>query len=341
MKKDLSHTPKLSDLYQAAIKFRDHACWNWMMDGDLFGVENPETGEIGYCSILGNLGEVFALNVYPGSKGLESYWKIYEYAKLMEEGVHIPMHLIMTSQICLMASFENRKDLEKVDLDQIKSLNLKFKGSHNWPLFRNYLSGYAPWFFNEQDVQFMTVALEQALIMAEEVKKKPELLEPVRVDEEMYLVRRLRNGQWLNEWHTPEVTSEPEKQIIVNEILLKKLKNQKLPRLGTWICDCITLPVRVEEGPRPFYPVAFPVINQQGFMVMMEMFKPDDLETMLPNAFLDTLQKVGNLPQEIFVGSDLAYDLLEPITTSLKISIHQDENLPELEALISHLDRFI
>ncbi len=49
------------ELYGVARVFKEAACWDWMSESDMFGVLNPENGEIGYCCVLGGLGEVFGL----------------------------------------------------------------------------------------------------------------------------------------------------------------------------------------------------------------------------------------------------------------------------------------
>src|SRR3972149_941660 len=89
------------DLYTAASRFKEVACWEWLLDSDLFAVENPATGGVGDCCVRGARGEHFALGVYLGPKGLESYMKMREAAPAD------PLEIMM-GQKCLMASFEER-----------------------------------------------------------------------------------------------------------------------------------------------------------------------------------------------------------------------------------------
>ena len=139
-------------LYDAASAFRDIACWRWMSDSDLFGVKDPENGEIGYCCVLGQLGEVYGLVVYLGSAGLE------QHRKIQSGKVSAGSPDFIYNQTCLTAWFGNRSDLEDADRKVINELRLKFRGSHAWPQFRSLQPGYMPWSLTENEATFLLFA---------------------------------------------------------------------------------------------------------------------------------------------------------------------------------------
>lgn len=69
----MGKAPTISDwkaLYQAALEFKEIEAWTWMYNSDVFGVQNPANGEIGYCCIVGALGEMFAMAHVPGHRGI-------------------------------------------------------------------------------------------------------------------------------------------------------------------------------------------------------------------------------------------------------------------------------
>ena len=195
-----SYLGELKNLYQKALHFKTLRCWEWMYDSDIFGIENPENGQIGYCCVMGNLGEVFALAVYLGSEGLEGYLKTVS-GKIDPNDMNA-LHI----QDCLMASFENRNYLTKKDLDIIKALGLSFRGKNEWPLFRNYRPGYHPWYLSIEEVQYLTLVLEQAIDICQRVKENHRLMKAPRKG--MYFVRTAdkKNGKvhWNDQWIKPK-----------------------------------------------------------------------------------------------------------------------------------------
>src|SRR5439155_12572522 len=142
----------------AAVAFRDLAPWRWTSEADLFGVEGPESGQTGYCCVMGGAGEHFALGVYLGSEGLAGLWRLREAGEI---GAYDPGE-VLSWQNCLMASFEDRNLLRQPDLETIRALGLKFRGRGAWPLLRRYLPGYAPWYLTAPASRFLTAAPEQA-----------------------------------------------------------------------------------------------------------------------------------------------------------------------------------
>lgn len=60
-------------LYELMDKIRELAPWEYMYEQDIFGIQFPETGKLGFVSVMGNLGEHYAVAIYPGKKALKVF----------------------------------------------------------------------------------------------------------------------------------------------------------------------------------------------------------------------------------------------------------------------------
>ncbi|MCG2728025.1 MAG: hypothetical protein L6244_05195 [Candidatus Methanoperedenaceae archaeon] len=315
-------------LYNVAIEFEKLKCWNWMYDDNLFGVRNPENGEIGYCCIMGNLGEMFAIAVYLGSEGLDGYLKILS-GEIGETGLDAAY-----CQKCLMASFEDRDYLQKEDLQLIKKLGLKFRGRKQWPMFRSYRPGYFPWFLTKEEALFLTTAIEQSIDVALRFRENEDLL--ISHDEDEYLIRVPDKTEdiilWEDRWMRP---APMEKNRMfddrVDEIRIQKIKKKATRTDAIWEIEMAFSPTPVrEKKERPYFPRMIAVIDQRSMMALdFYMFEISSDTSELRNHFLSFLEKYGILPQEILIRKDETLQIIEPITSLLKIHV---ELVPKLLA---------
>ncbi|MBU1036098.1 hypothetical protein KJ974_05335 [bacterium] len=328
------------DLYDAAIEFKKLKCWNWMWDTDLFGVQNPVTGEIGYCCVMGGAGEHFALAVYQGSEGLNGYLAL-------QSGENYPsLEDILSLQKLLMASFEDRNILQKEDIQLIKKFDLKFSGSNSWPLFRSYKPGCYPWYLTGEEARYLTLCLWQAIDVSLRFKDDSEMLTPPR--ENYYLVRVPKKDDtglsWEDKWIKPlplkkaEIIVEP-----IDEVRLEKIKRRIPDSQGVWEVDFFYYPTPVKEkGERPFYPyITLWVEHHSGFILSQYLAKPAECISEFPGQFLKLAENYKSLPQEILVRKEEAFNLLEPITSELGIKLRRVKRLRMLEDAQASMFKFI
>ncbi|MBM3213037.1 hypothetical protein FJZ33_12505 [Candidatus Poribacteria bacterium] len=327
-------------LYHAALEFKKIECWKWMLDSDIFGVQNPANGEIGYCCVMGYLGEHFALAIYLGSEGLEAYLKV------QRNEINTGNIEALMIQKCLMVSFEDREILYDEDRDIIKKLDLKFRGRKQWPLFRNYQPGYYPWFVNKAEAQYLTLTLEQVIEIALCFKENPNLLDPPKKDH--YLVRtpeKSENGglQWKDKWFKP-ISPEESKSIAppINEIRLQKIKKAVKRKSGIWQADFFLSPTPVREfDERPYYPYAALFVDgNSGLILHVNMLKPEEYMTGFPNDFMAIMEKSGIKPSEVHVRKKEALNLLKTISERLDIQLKLVKRLEAMEYLQSSMFQF-
>jgi hypothetical protein len=329
-------------LYDAASKVKEVAPWEWMAEDIVFGVRNPETAEPGFVSVMGALGEHYAIAVYLGPKGLYGLWAIEA-----EGGSGPPETILETPQ--LQASWEDRNTLRTQDREIIKELGLKFRGRNAWSMFRSYRPGYAPWFLEAGEARFLAHVLEQVPDVTLRFREDPALLlEPP--DDETYLVRvPRRRGETLT-WRDELVRVPPPEpapiQITLDTQLLALLQARP-PGRYVAETDLFLFSSYIQEGKeRPVFPyVVMTTEAQSGFVLGTDLLTVEtsleELWGQVPTRVLGHFAKMDAPPREVRVRSPLLFQLLQPLAEELHFMLREAKRLPSLdEAKAFMLERF-
>jgi len=330
-------------LYQAATIFREASPWNWLDNEDLFAIENPDDGEVGYCSVLGAGGEEFGLGMFVGEGGYRRYTAVIE----GEEEPEDLEESIMARSLSML--FVDRGILQKEDREVIRSLGLRFRGRNGWPLFRSQLPGYVPWFLEKEEVFFLTTAIHQSLAVADRVRSgKLDLWEQER--ENVVLTRYRRSGNWLEEWRKPPRTADWEQESntetmdAVKEAELHLLRSRTGGLNGHWELDIFVLPIPIGAVPdRPYFPSCLLVVESElGLVLSANLTEPWITSSQKQDEVIQVLREANQIPREIRVKSEKVKRIIEPMTEILGTELSVG-SLPLLEqakaSLCQHFGR--
>ncbi|MCO5189290.1 MAG: hypothetical protein M9928_09370 [Anaerolineae bacterium] len=329
-------------LYAAAKAVQELAPWQWMTEVDLFGIEHPVTGELGFVSVMGQLGEHLAIAVYIGADGLSGFTRLLELGPMMTAE-----DVLLTPQ--LQASFENRSEITKRDYEVIKSLGLKFRGRQAWPQFRSHKPGYEPWYVNAAEARFLQIALEQLLHVADRYAEDEDY--PPEFPGEKLLFRVPEANKegvivWRDEIRPiPEPVAMPVTTTIDRDLLTYI---DSCPRvgnefelgfsimLGTIIGD------RGQRGYTPFNLIM--VEGESGYILGANLFtaKPTiiDMWAQIPQTFLQFLSHHNVVPAAVYTHQPMIYDLLQGVTQELKIELVLTPDVPALRNAMDALAQF-
>jgi len=327
---------KWKTLYELAIQFKEKEYWEWMYDSDLFGVQNPRTGEIGYCCVMGNLGEHYALAVYPGAEGLATY------IELANQDPDNPDPMILLSQKCLQVSFENREQLHKEDHEVIKKLGLKFRGANNWPLFRNYSPGYLPWFINEEEIDFLTALIPQAMDVCDRAAESLDVLKPPREAQMLVRVAEAKGKEWIwrDEWQTPALPAPEHIEAPIDQLRLHKILKTAQKIDAIWEFDYFHFPEGVRDGSkeRPYFPLMLIWADQRSSMILShEISPPGEYRDLILNQFLKLIERSGAIPRQVWLQQDDARAILEPSAKTLGVELELTSDLEAIDDIFNHM----
>jgi len=324
-------------LYELMDEIREFAPWEFMYEDNIFGVQFPETGKLGFVSVMGNLGEHLAVAVYQGKKGFEGFMTMQRMGDKLNPDI-----VLQVPQ--LQASFEDREMITAEDRKVIKGLNLKFRGRQAWTQFRSYRPGCFPWYLEEEEAQMLTHALGQLLDVAPRFENDPDLLETSEKDKK-YLVRVFENDKWVDQRQKITFPADPPLHLKMDMDALNQLKN--MPKRNSIVevdVQMMEEAVNDKEFERPFFPFLFMMADKQSRMILgVDMLSPlPSLEAMwedLPAAIVTTLANY-QLPKEVQTKDPLIALLLSPLEKELGIKVKLVSRLPAIEFAQQELRNF-
>lgn len=192
-------------LLKAAARLWEMKPWETWFESEIFAVQNPEDGRLGFVSVLGAGGEQFGVLVYDGPDALVQMLDLQERLgssipselpdwiddpatspQLLTTLSDLlaassgppdevdPMELLQIPQLQLM--YETRRDLEPLDKGWLKRHNYKASGC-GYPTFRSLVPGYLPWFVSKEEVHLLATALEQLIEVASRLDFDSDVLE--------------------------------------------------------------------------------------------------------------------------------------------------------------------
>ncbi len=318
-------------LYKLAAKFEKLAPWEWMCDVDVFGIMDPRTKEIAYCSIMGNNREFYGMGVYVGAAGFASL-------DLIARG-EIPDGIDdkINTQKCLLVEYGKRDRITKEEMEIIKKTGVRFERRNFWPMFKDYTPGYYPWTISGSDVEFLITVVEQAIDVVSDFKNNKDKL-IARVPEQ-FLVKTPaeKNGKisWHYKYSAPEKYIENEKIPALSEpdeILARNMKKEMEPDDRVeWEFDYFRAREPIQDDKklsRPYYPyILFAVDRISGMIINISLSDPGDGRfRIFRKCFIEAVQKSNILPGTLLIRKyDLA-EIMKPIADvfGIKIKISND-----------------
>jgi hypothetical protein len=323
-------------LYKLARYIQQNAPWEYMEETDVFGVKDPDTGELGFVSVMGALGEYTAVAVYRGVEGLYGWRKFEELLEVQPESEEAHDMLMEIPQLHL--SFVPASFLESHDRAAIKHSGAKFP--KDLPLFRSYRPGYYPWFLTFGEALHLTHVLTQTIQVAKQSFYDQSVI-PLNEDPEDrdYLIRVPKLTDGVVRWHSSiERIEEPNIPLVpidVDDAIVDQLK--AMPKSDPQEIELFTLPAKLGEAnerPRVLYMLL--VTNSlTGFLYGFEPLEAGDGVDLM---YADLAEKVAKMwlrhevvPTELRARSSRLLDMFQYFAGEVGFELSLVKELPGVD----------
>lgn len=314
-------------LFEQANDLLQIAPWDNMGDAHVFGLVDPSTGQKCYGTVLGNLGNYYALALYKGKNGYKSL------VQLMGDDDGTDHESSLYEQECLMVAFETEEEADPEDVALLESVAKDLLTGNRIPGFRSYRRGMMPWGVDEAEAELLSHAMQLCSFVSGQLLGDQGYLEASEEDQGKLRFFSLEEGKWTSQWDQPDslLAFSPE-QLQIDPQLGISLKN--IPQAeGLWLFERFFFrqPSMDDTTDRPYFPVMFILLDLESQEVRgMDIIPPYRLEEDGAELLLELLQEAKARPTGLVVSNQENYILLNGLGRASGMEIHLDESLDVL-----------
>lgn len=330
---------ELQELYGLAKKLFALQPWKLLDDSQLTLVQAGPGGELCYCSVMGALGEVYAMHAYMGSESYRLFCDI-QAERIAEPGE------FFARQRSVYVEFVPRKELERQDRELLARLHHPQAKGILSPIFRACRPGFYPWFVNAEEARALAECIGATIEICNAVadgkgKKfwKHDGILPLVVEEKQDAPR------YRIDLVKAELPKEPPlRPAQAGQEKLTQLHSRDYPVRGVMELDYILsgAPVGKANERKSCTSIALAVDAQTGIV-----YASNITESRLPpgdsmaEAFVDAVQASRALPQEVRVRTQELGNCLALFMESLGVAIRVSPKLQAADEARAHLLRFL
>lgn len=328
----------------AALNFRRCSLFETLNDSQIFAVKLQD-GPIDYCCCMGNGGEHYALALYRGSEGFDTYLNSIKASHFINPLDFFENQMTFHAINCdyenaadCLTSKEDRAFIKKVASEE----GIKMCRSKGWPDFHvmdgSVLYEGIP---DETDRREMTFALQAGCEVARKIEGLDyRQLSALGFDDDYATDRGGKNipllslkpdGKWLwDKIPTPALTDkEFHTPLFDNPSATPRISAMR--HQGTFECRVLHSPMPVAEGNTNtrYYPVGLlTVVKPEGFPPFIPSFikEKNNWETDILDGIAEGIINSGICPRCIETDDELTYALLQDFCKKTGIKLNKIAN---------------
>jgi hypothetical protein len=315
----ISHPNK--KLYSLIKELHTLQPWTQFYETDVFGVRIPETDTVYFISVMGSEGVFKGISAYRGGEALSAFWAF------QADDNRQPEDIMVIPQI--MITFDNEEHFED-QKSMASASGISF--GNEWPVIHEYIPGFFPLLPKKQSLEHLEIILEQSLHVLKRAVNDPHLLDQELENPEVYLIREIIDGNWVDNIHAFQYKPEKYSCYYFQDSLDKILSRKKKPIVLQFDLRMYPYPVDDDDTYNDYYPFVALLANKKNEkMEGFELLRPlPNIKTMyesIPQLLIDMLSDLPFKPYRIEIRNYIISSLLGGFSEKTGIEIKEVVNM--------------